>query len=104
MSHSDKLGFRWLGPFRIREALTNGSYLVEELDGTAFRHSVHGNRLKIYYTPAAVEDDGDFALPSIFGQNSEGPTVNPRTGEEARAEPNLRALIPEGQTFAVVIP
>ncbi|KAJ5636869.1 uncharacterized protein N7484_010182 [Penicillium longicatenatum] len=33
-----KLRFRWHGPYRIREVVGNGSYRLEELDGTPMKH------------------------------------------------------------------
>jgi hypothetical protein len=45
-----KLDDRWLGPYRIASKNANtGTYWLEELDGTSFRHTTHGNRLKRFY-------------------------------------------------------
>lgn len=45
MSH--KLAFKWLGPFRIKDAQAeNGTFILEELDGAQIRGTVAGNRLK----------------------------------------------------------
>jgi hypothetical protein len=45
MSH--KLAFKWLGPFRIKDAqVENGTFTLEELDGAQIRGTVAGNRLK----------------------------------------------------------
>ncbi|KAJ6102680.1 hypothetical protein N7486_005107 [Penicillium sp. IBT 16267x] len=55
-----KLRFRWHGPYRIREVVGNGSYKLEELDGTPMRHffsagegmghsAVNGDRLKRFW-------------------------------------------------------
>ena len=39
-SYTDKLVFQWFSPFQICEVRDNGSYLLEELDGTRFSTSV----------------------------------------------------------------
>jgi len=56
-SHDVKLDNRWLGPYRVRKARKNGSYLLAELDGTELLESVAGNRLKRFFVrrPAGVE-------------------------------------------------
>ncbi|KAH7069661.1 hypothetical protein BKA63DRAFT_374344, partial [Paraphoma chrysanthemicola] len=49
MSRNRKLDARWLGPYRIKTAVAeHGTYLLEDLDGTAFAHTVPGWRLKIF--------------------------------------------------------
>lgn len=87
-TYSDKLGFRWFGPFQIKEVLDKGSYLIKELDGTAFQLPIHGNHLKTYHTPNPQEND-DITIPSIF------------SCEILRSA--HQDMIPEGQDFAVVI-
>ena len=50
-SASRKLGFWWLGPYRV--ASTNhrkGNYTLEELDGSEMTGTVPGNRLKSYFS------------------------------------------------------
>lgn len=98
-SHSDKLGFRWLGPFRIQEALGNGSYKIEELDGTAFRYPVHGNRIKIYYKPLPLPEETSSAQSTTSVSEDEGESMGHRDDDDWR----LQDLIPEGESFAVVI-
>lgn len=53
-SRSAKLLFSF-GPFRIRSACDNGSYLLEGLDGTGFYKAIHGNRLEGYFSRAEHE-------------------------------------------------
>jgi hypothetical protein len=46
-SKNTKLLYRWLGPYKVREAnQLKGSYVLEELDGTLLRRTYAGNRLK----------------------------------------------------------
>lgn len=55
MTSTQKLRFRWLGPYRIHGIKGNGSYSLKELDGTVIRHladasgSFNGDRLKRFY-------------------------------------------------------
>lgn len=100
-SHSDKLGFRWLGPFPIREALGNGSYKVEELDGMAFRYPVHGNRINIYYKPLPLPDETLSARSTTSVSEDEGEPTGHRDDND---DWTLQDLIPEGETFAVIPP
>ena len=56
MSH--KLAFKWLGPFRIKEAYTeNGTFILEELDGAQIRGTIAGNRLKHFIVRQDAETD-----------------------------------------------
>jgi hypothetical protein len=44
---SSKLDYRWIGPYRILEAIAEkGTYILAELDGTRRAGTVAGNRLK----------------------------------------------------------
>ena len=62
-SYSHKLTFRWLGPFRIADAIPEkGTYLLEELDGARMRGIVVGNRLKRFHSRSALESDLDGVL------------------------------------------
>ena len=90
-STSKKLKYRWSGPYRIREViLEKGSYFLEELDGTPKKNPVHGNRLKKFWLrdprfdiPEDDERDGDVDMPDVRDNNQH--------------------LIPERETFAVII-
>ena len=71
-SRSTKLLYRWLGPYRVREAnQLKGSYVLEELDGTPLKGTYAGNRLKkfvkrdqYWYSPddeeAGPVEDADY--------------------------------------------
>jgi len=49
-SYSDKLTFRWKGPYRIAVAHPQkGTFELEELDGSRLQETVPGNRLKIFH-------------------------------------------------------
>jgi hypothetical protein len=59
MFSSKKLRFRWLGPYRIYTAHQDkGTYILEELDGTMFRHIITSNRLKPFHVRTAYADIG----------------------------------------------
>jgi hypothetical protein len=81
-----KLSFVWLGPYRIREVLLSrqsnlpiGTYLLEELDGTAIKTAIHGDRLKIFYPLPAEDDERDEQDESIVGDlDGEGGGGNER--------------------------
>ncbi|KAF8854642.1 hypothetical protein BDZ45DRAFT_566789, partial [Acephala macrosclerotiorum] len=46
-SKNTKLLYKWLSLYRVRQAnQLKGSYLLEEVDGTAIRRLYAGNRLK----------------------------------------------------------
>ncbi|MGQ3285766.1 RNase H-like domain-containing protein [Bosea sp. (in: a-proteobacteria)] len=45
---SHKLDDRWRGPYRILQKYENGSYQVQELDGSMLTEVVSGDRLKIF--------------------------------------------------------
>jgi hypothetical protein len=56
-SHGRKLEDRWFGPFRVRERLTKGSYLLEEMDGTKMRSPYPARRLRRYYPRGRIEEE-----------------------------------------------
>jgi hypothetical protein len=65
MSRSRKLSYKWLGPYRVKEAIPEkGTYILEEFDGTQLAGTYAGNRLKKFverhhfYTPVATESRG----------------------------------------------
>lgn len=56
-SHSRKLDDKWRGPYRIREVVEDSTfYRLEELDGTALAASFAGNRLKLFFKRAVLDD------------------------------------------------
>jgi hypothetical protein len=57
MSSSKKLRFRWLGPYRVHAAHQDkGTYVLEDLDGTVFKHTTAGNNLKPFRVRTAYAD------------------------------------------------
>jgi hypothetical protein len=52
-----KLDFRWLGPYRIVEAMLDRNYFhLAELDGATFKRTTHGNHLKKFHQWAELEE------------------------------------------------
>ena len=50
-----KLGYRWLGPFRVAKSIPDkGTYLLEELDRTRLAGTFASNRLKVFRKRAGV--------------------------------------------------
>ena len=45
-----KLSPKWTGPFRITEALGNGPYCLETLEGGAIPRTWNATHLKLYYS------------------------------------------------------
>ncbi|GBG78457.1 hypothetical protein CBR_g26487 [Chara braunii] len=43
-----KLANRWMGPYRVVEALDWGAYMIVELDGSKWKDPVAGTRLKLF--------------------------------------------------------
>jgi len=58
-SHGRKLEDRWFGPFRVRERLAKGSYLLEEMDGTKMASPYPSKRLRRYFTRGKLEEEVD---------------------------------------------
>ena len=46
----NKLSPKWTGPFRITEALGNGAYRLETLEGGAIPRTWNATHLKFYYS------------------------------------------------------
>ena len=50
LSAEAKLDYRWLGPYRVSEAIQDkGYYRLQELDGVELRGTFAANRLKRFY-------------------------------------------------------
>jgi hypothetical protein len=70
MSRIRKLDPRWLGPYRISQNKPSqgerGTYRLEDLDGTTFRYTTPGWRLKLFQQRTieeiAVEDRGTLKM------------------------------------------
>jgi len=56
-THSGKLDARWHGPFRVKERLPKGSYLLAELDGAVLGRAYAAKRLKRFWTRGRDADD-----------------------------------------------
>jgi RNase H-like domain found in reverse transcriptase/Integrase zinc binding domain len=61
MTADVKLGFRWMGPYRIKTAFPKSYYKLEEMDGVELKGTYAGNRLKkfIYKKDAFLPVDPD---------------------------------------------
>ena len=44
----DKFKPKWFGPYKVRQKHTNGSYNLEELDGTEIHSRIAGKRVKLF--------------------------------------------------------
>jgi hypothetical protein len=54
-SSATKLAYKWLGPYKIKEAIAKkGTYTLEELDGTLLSGTYAGNRLKRFFLRQGV--------------------------------------------------
>jgi len=50
MTRSQKLSFKWLGPYRVKRAnLERGTFVLAEVAGTELGGTVAGNRLKLFH-------------------------------------------------------
>ena len=88
MSMAVKLAYRWLGPYRIHEALPEkGTYFLDELDGAVLTNTFAGNRLKEFPPRQRL----------TYTDSPES------TAEEVRNDPRQFA-IPDGWPLAVVVP
>lgn len=86
--HSEKLAFRWLGPFRIHQAIIEkGTYILKELDGAVFSGTVPGNRLKKF-----------ISRESIQTTNSDIESSHIQVQERHVPENELRIVIPIRQS------
>lgn len=71
MSRDQKLSFRWLGPYRVRDVVEDrGTYLLEELDGAQLRGTYAGSRLKpfVQRQREQVQEDGSLDEVVEFGR------------------------------------
>jgi hypothetical protein len=64
MSWNQKLLYKWLGPYRVKKAISEkGTYILEEFDSTELSGIYAGNRLKKFieqqrfYIPVATNQD-----------------------------------------------
>jgi hypothetical protein len=66
--HDAKLLPKWLGPYSIRRALRNNTYIIYDQDDRPYHRSVHGDQLKLYkelpYAPVQVILDPATDIPA----------------------------------------
>ncbi|KAK4690331.1 hypothetical protein P7C70_g9612, partial [Phenoliferia sp. Uapishka_3] len=55
--HGGKFLPRWTGPYRVKERLKKGSYLLEELDDTPMKRVYAARRIRRYYPRGRKEED-----------------------------------------------
>lgn len=96
-SHGRKLDPRWFGPFRVKDRLAGGSYLLEELDGVEMKGLYAAKRLRHYFPRgefmAVIEDgilgdgqDNDDQLPESTQQGGEDGVESDTSSEESGTE------------------
>lgn len=89
-SKNTKLLYRWLGPYRVRQAdQLKGSYLLEEVDGTPIRRTYAGNRLKKFvkrdgYWNSLDDDESEEAIEPIAFDDDEDADVEEEAAREWR--------------------
>ena len=111
MSSNRKLAFKWLGPYRVKEATPrSGTYNLEDLHGARLRGTFAGNRLKRFHTRGDILDhpnEGERALSmaqsiELEGDSSDGEesVEDDEQDTEVGAEPpraediSIRVIIP----------
>jgi hypothetical protein len=112
MSSDLKLSFKWLGPYRVREANTlKGTYLLEEFDGTPLKGTYAGNRLKKFvyrgdvFTPITTDDETDSTTPSMSEESDSWEEDSAGDEELPRATMNTRNTTKQpGTTQIAIIP
>jgi hypothetical protein len=77
MSQSQKLSYKWLGPYKVWKAiLDKGTYILEEFDRTKLASTYSGNRLKKFvqrsrfYMLVATDADQDNSSSTDRSTNS----------------------------------
>ena len=71
VSRTRKLRYRWLGPYKVAEAIhQKGTYLLQELDGTPLRGTFAGNRLKPFYPRFELKPMYQTEKSSVQGTNT----------------------------------
>ncbi|KAI9124400.1 hypothetical protein K1719_004322 [Acacia pycnantha] len=49
-SKDGKLAANWDGPYRVRETLERGAYILENLDGAPIKRTWNADKLKVYFS------------------------------------------------------
>jgi len=116
VSSNRKLKYRWLGPYKVAEAIhEKGTYILQELDGSRLRGTFAGNRLKPFYPRFELDIGEHAATPSVQGTNTtlwgddaedeDNGNEKGEDGDDDDEEDRENQLaIPRGQQFAVVVP
>jgi hypothetical protein len=119
MLRSRKLLYKWLGPYRVWEAIPEkGTYILEEFDGTQLAGTYSGNRLKKFvqrsrfYVPVTTDPDESSESESSEGSESSGSLAEPESEVPARrsariqenAQVRQRADPPRPGRFVIVPP
>jgi hypothetical protein len=102
MSRQEKLSFRWLGPFRVRDVVTStGTYLLEELDGSLLRGTFAGAALRPFVPrhredQASSEDavDEEEEILSADPDEEDGEDDLPRNSRNDGARPRVVVNVP----------
>jgi hypothetical protein len=100
MSTARKLAYKWLGPYRIRTAVSEkGTYILEEFDETRLPGTYAGNCLKKF-----VKREG-FYEPVILAEDLEAEEEESEKQEENEALPEEEAqeLSAKG-SFEILVP
>ena len=98
---TNKLGYKWLGPYHISEANSlKGTYILSELDGTLLSGTVAGNRLKKFFPRSEresrpePEDENEHqeesppTLPMLMEEDDNSSALS-SLGEQEEEEVNL---------------
>jgi hypothetical protein len=111
MSQSRKPSYKWLRPYRVREAIPKkGTYILEEFDGTQLASTYSSNRLKKFvqrsrfYVPVTTDsDEGSESSDSLAELESEVPA---RRSARIRENAQIRQLTdtPRPGRFVIVPP
>lgn len=90
MSKASKLGFRWLGPYRVSEANRDkGFYKLEEMDGTQLSGTFAGNRLKVFIRRQGFYEEE--VSDSVEDSEVEGRGAHERIGREEARSPDRQS-------------
>src|ERR1700710_2133444 len=107
MSKNTKLLYRWLGPYRVRDAnQLKGSYALEELDGTPVKRTYAGNRLKRFIkrdgywcSPESDEEDEPIEVVKFHEDSAD---EEEETAKEFRDRESTQEIVKETGIFVRV--
>jgi hypothetical protein len=119
MSSLKKLRFRWLDPYRMHTAYQDkGTYILEDLNGSVFKHTTAGNNLKPFrvrtaYTNTDIGGQGTTTL--LRGDEANNNETNQAKNKAAALETERgkvkrenkifpdKSYIPKNKIFAVIV-